>query len=321
MTDDQAVSFLRSRASGPNVGFITVRRIDPTTSSNDIARRSLEEARSKHLELYGNGILMNLMRAGGVVVLEFDTKSDNALKLDLVASDETGQAIVKAEMVDGELNKNVAQEILGKSENLSSDFFGAQRSDLTEILSDFRGARDASVVAPDEQGYLAIPERVSKLTTKFDELLELGGLSSGLQLWAVRHSVSCPVYAANPDAAVGLARSEQARLEGEFLNKKGSNPNLIDHLIDLNSIETHDQLLARIEQLKELSAFLDERSPIRFDSTYEANKSIATISLNLGVTKQSPSPLYATMNAAGMISIWSHSESGEFKLKGLSEGD
>lgn len=143
-----------------------------------------------------------------------------------------------------------------------------------------------------------------------------------MQLWPIRYALSLPAYANNPAAAVDLARKELVKLASEFLARKGKTPDFVYHLPDLDSIDSRDKLAARIQLLRELDSFLDERISVQSDSSrHQANVLISTIPLFLGVTKQNSARLYAVMTAPGLISIWGRAESGEFVLKGLSEGD
>jgi hypothetical protein len=324
-TEYEAVSILRSRgSSAPGDEFVVVRKLEPTPSTLHAAQQSLQEAQSLHLDLYSNGVLVNLMRAGGFVILEYDRKSDRATRLHLVTLDEAGRAFVKSENVDGDLGRSEALMILDRSAQFSEAFFSSPSSDLGQILRKFGGTGTSTLGIPDGQGYLAIPEAVKKLTRRPEELSELTSLSSAVQLWTIRCALAMPVYAANPVAAVQKSSNKLSGLAQEFLAEKGEKGGLdsIDHLVDLDSIQTHDEFTMRLQRLKELNSFLDKHFPLRLDSAaYKANASICVIPLNLGVMGQDGDHAYGVMTAPGLISIWKHAESGEFVLRGLSVGE
>ena len=322
MTQDQALSILRSStANSPNVGFVVVRKIEPTPSTIHEAQKSLNEARLKHLNLYGGGVLVNLIRSGGFAVLEFDEKSDTANRFHLVTLDEAGKAIVQSRDVHGNLTRKEALMIVTRSGDFSDAFFSSPSSEMKQIALDFGGAEMAALGTSDGQGYFEIPEAVRKLTTRADELLDLASLSSALQLWPIRHSLTMPVYAASPVEAVKLARDDQFKLMEKFLAEKAKHPDFIFHLLDLDSIKTRDELTARLQWLTELSSFLDNHSPLESDAaTYRANVSISAMPLELGVEHNSDR-FYAVMTAPGLISIWARDKSGNFVLKGVSEGE
>ena len=323
MTEDEALSVLRSKAASTvNLGFVTVYKPEPTPSTTRAAQESLDEAQSKQLNLYGKGIFVNLMRAGGFVVLEFDTRSDMATRLHLVTLDETGETIVQSKNVEGDLSRSEALTIIERSEKLSDAFFNSPGSQLNELPRKFGGARVANVGIPDGQGYWAIPERVRKLTTQPDELLDLASLSAAAQLWPIRYASSMPIYAANPAIALKSAHQKYKEIVNEFLRRNNKSPDFVDHLLDLDSINTRDVLATRLHWLRDLVSFLDTECPCQLDSAiYRANLSISTIPLFLGVMKQNSEHLYAVMTASGLISIWNRSEGGELVLKGLSEGE
>lgn len=322
MTQDQALSILRSSAANSsNVGFVVVHKIEPNGSTTHEAQESLNEAHLKHLDVYGEGVLVNLIGSGGFVVLEFDEKSDTATRFHLVTLDKAGKPVVQSHDIHGNLSRSEALMIVKRSAEFSDAFFSSTGSGMKQIARDFGDAGIAALGASGGQGYFEIPETVRKLTTRPEELLDLASLSSALQLWPIRHSLAMPVYAANPAKAVKLAREQQFKLIGEFLADKGKHPDFIFRLLDLGSIRTRDELTVRLQWLTDLSSFLDDRSPLGLDSaTYRANVSISIIPLDL-VVQQKPDRLYGEMTAPGLISIWSRCKNGDFVLTGVSEGE
>ena len=323
MTEDEALSILRSRATGTlSPGFVTVGRVEATSATRHAAQESLDEVQSQHLDLYGKGIFANMMRAGGFVALEFDAKSDAATRLHLVTLDDAGEAIVQTENVDGSLSRHDALTIIARSEKLAEAFFSSPGSQSDELARKFGGASVANVGIPNAQGYFAIPERLSKLTTQPDELLDLEGLSAAVQLWPVRYALSLPIYSANPSIALKSAHQKLKEVIDEFLRRNRKSPDFLYHLSDFDSIDTRDELAFRIRWLNEIVSFLDTQCPCQSDSSvYRANVSISTIPFYVGVTKQNSDLLYGVMTTAGLITIWSRAENGDFVLKGLSEGE
>ena len=89
MTESQALTALRSKDTTiKDRELVVVDKIAPT--SREIAQKSLDEAQSKHLALYGNGIFLDFVRRGGFTILEIDAKSDMATKLHLITLDDQG---------------------------------------------------------------------------------------------------------------------------------------------------------------------------------------------------------------------------------------
>ena len=260
------------------------------------------------------------MRTGGVTVLEFDEKSDTATRFHLVTLDEAGNPVVQSHDVHGKLTRGEVLMLLGRNATFSDAFLTSPGSEMKQTARDFGGAETA-LGAPDGQGYFAVPEAVRKLTTRPEELSDLAGLSSTLQLWPARHSLAMTVYAANPVDAVRLAREKQLKLVKEFLAGKGKDADFLYDLLDLDTIRTRSELVDRLQWLREISSFLDHRDPLDLGSpTYKANVLISGIPLDIGA-QQDTERFYAIMTAPGLISIWTRAKTGDFVLKGISEGE
>jgi len=322
MTQDQALSVLRSQlANPPNVGFVVVRKVEANPDMRHAAQVSLDEARQKHLDLYGDGALLDLMRTGGFVVLEFNEKSGLATRFHSVTLDETGKPVVQSCNVHGELTKSEVVMLLDKSAAFSDAFFTSVGSGMKQIAKEFGETEIGSLGAPDGKGYFAVPAAVRKLTTRPEELTDLAALSSALTLWPARYSLTLPIYAASPVDAIKLARDEQFKLVKELLTTKGKDADFLYQLLDLDSIRTHGELIARLQWLREITSFLDERNPLNVGSpTYKANRLISRIPLDIGA-EQDAGHLYGVMTAPGVISIWSRTGTGDFVLKGIGEGE
>jgi len=323
LTEDQALSLLRSNVRKPaDIGFVVVRKFEATSGTKNLAQRCWDEAQSKHLKLYGGGVLVNLLRTGGFVVLEYDAKTDMATRLHLVTVDETGKPVIESGNVDGELSKSEALELSRSAEAFTDAFLTSTGSQIKELWRTRASGVVPTFDASGGQGYFAIPVRVAKFTNQPDELMDLSVLSGALQVWPIRHALSLPIYAASPSTAVEMARTEQAKLEKEFLDQKKRSPDFVYHLLDLESIDTHDRLRERLEWLKELNSFLDLHCPSPVTSTIsEANVSISLIPLKLGVMKEHSDRVFAAMSAPGLISIWTREETGKFVLKDVSEAE
>jgi hypothetical protein len=321
LTEDQALSTLRSRSTNPrDAGFIITRRFEPTPITRHVAQQSWDEAQSKHLELYGKGILIDLMRTGGFAVLEFDTKTDRAMKLHLITLGEDGGTSLQSQTLEGELSRGDTLALLRRGQNFA-EALNSSSSQIEQMLQTFGGTHVPAFERSGGHGYFAVPHHVARLATQPDEVLELSRLSGALGLWPIRYAPSMVAYAANPKAAIELAASEQSSLEKEFITARGKSPDFINDLLDLDSIATHDQLAQRLQWRRDLNSFLERRRPIPPDSaTFKANTSISVIPLQLGVTKEDSENLYAVMSAQGLISIWTHAGKGNFILRAVSDG-
>jgi len=322
MTQDQALSILRSQlANPPGVGFFTVREIEASPDTWRAAQVSLDEAHQQHLALYGDGVLLDLMRTGGFAVVEFNETSGITTRLHLVTLDEAGKPVVRSHDVHGELTKSETLMLLDRNTAFSDVFFAPDGSEMKQLADDFGEAGIGSLGAPDGQGYFAVPEAIRKLTTRPEELSDLAGLFSILTLWPARYSLTSPVYAASPVDAVTQARNQQLKLVKDFLAEKGKGVKFFFDLMDLNSIRTHEELLDRVQWLREIVSFLNEHSPLNVGSTtYRANVFVSSIPLDI-VAEQDTERFYGVMTAPGVVSIWSRDAKGDFFLKGIGEGE
>jgi hypothetical protein len=321
MTEDQAISAVRAhRENVPNAGFVVALKVLPTPETQRVAQESLAEARSKQLTLYENGLFVNLLRAGGYLVLEFDKKTGAANKLYLATLNSTGEYVVHSSGIHGELTKDEAQTIIDRSANFSKAFFDSSVSPMKELLVTFGGPEAAAVGISDGQGYLAVPENVKNLSTGPGELLELTSLANGIALWTIRHALEMPIYAANPIAAVQQANKKLSELSQELRGDTGKKNELdsVDRLLDFDRIRSHEELEARLKSLRELSSFLDERSPLQVNSgAYKANTSISTVPLDLLVERDT-AQFYGATTLPGLMSGWRHEKNVGLVLMGLS---
>jgi hypothetical protein len=322
MTQDQAFSILRTHLGNPvNVGFVAVHEVEANPDTQQAAQVSLDEARQKHLSLYGGGVLLDLMRTGGFIILEFNEKSGLATRLHSVTLDEAGKPVVQSCDVRGELTKSEVVLLLDRNAAFSDAFLNSLGSGMKQIAKDFGEAKIGSLGALDGKGYFAVPDAVRKLTTRPEDLTDLVALSSTLTLWPARYSLTLSIYAASPVDAIKLARDEQLKLVKEFLTTKGKNADFLYQLLELDSIRTHGELIARLKWLREITSFIDERNLLNLGSpTHKANTLISRIPLDI-VAEQDAGYLYGVMTAPGIISIWSRTGTGNFVLKGIGEGE
>lgn len=317
MTEEQAFALLRSaNASSPDLGFVTVRRLKATASTRRTAEESLKEARSRHLEPYWDGVLTDLMREGGFVILEVNQRYDTARRLHLVTLDEAGKPLVQSKDIEGDISRSDALALLSMSQELSEAFFASPGPHLRELLRKFGGGHLPVVESRDAEKYSTLPESVIGLATP-GQLQDFNILSTTLLLWPVRQAPALPMYAANSAVAVDLAQKDQENLFKQFCRRKGKRPDFIYDLIDFDSISSRDELVLRLQWLREMNSFLEQNCRFCSDSaTYKDNIAISTIPLELGVEKDS-GRMYDVMTAPGLLSGWIRTESGEFILKVL----
>lgn len=323
LTEEQAESALRGKVGASHtVEFVTLRKVEATSNTRSVAHECLHEAQLKHIEMYGEGVLLNFLRTGGFVVLEFDAKTRLATHVQLVTRDETGKAAIHSEIVEGQLTKNEAVALTQRNESFSGAVLPPLNPRLAEVWRAFGGANPPTYDGHNDQdGYFAIPARLTLFTTRPDELMELSALQAELGLWTIRYAPSLPIFAASPYEALKIAHDELLRLETEFRLRKKEKPDFIYHLYDLDSITTRDTLHDRIQSLRELIEYLNQHNSSPASAKFrEANISVATIPLFLGVMQHKSDRVLGAMSASGMISEWTVNKAGELVLVDVSEG-
>jgi hypothetical protein len=321
MSEEQALSILRARATSREVAFVVARRLEPGPGDERVAQRALDEARSRHVSLFADGLFVNLMRAGGALALEYDARSDRTVKLHLVAADESGRPVLRSWDASGDVTRSEALLLIRKSEDFSRAFFNSRGPRVDSLLSEFGGKDVAALDVASLDGYFEIPESVARVAQQREQLLRLIGLDATVNLWPERHALAMPIYAASPETALKGAVDQLFALAKEFLARRGKGLDSIGELTDPHSIHTSAELVERLQWLADLNSFLNERSPLPVDSAlYQANVRISTIPLYLTAEEQ-PFRWYQVMTLPQLISVWSPDKSGGLALIGVSEGE
>jgi hypothetical protein len=104
LTPDRAIAAVRSKASKSGTSFQIVREIQSSAKTQEVAQRSLQEAASRHLSPYGDGIFLNLLKGGGFLILETDPTTGNALSLHLISSGTDRHPVIESHEVEGNVS-------------------------------------------------------------------------------------------------------------------------------------------------------------------------------------------------------------------------
>ena len=320
MTEDQALSLLRARSSGTaNAEFVVVHEFEPDEATRSVAKEASNRAESEHRELYEAGVLVDMMRFGGFLVLETDAATDTTTALHLVTQNGAGKPVVESNPVQDKVSRADALILLDKSETIARAFLGSPSSNMTNVLREYVGEHLPASTSFQGEFYFDLPEDVAKLPASPEQLLDLISISGELEVWSVRSALSTQSFAANPEKALAVAHEQELILADKFLADQPGGLKFPD-LMDLNSIKTVDGLVERANLLRELNSFLNERDPVRVNSsTYQANLRIAAIPLQLGFASSETTNWYGVMTASGLIFAWSRDGSGDIVLAGLAE--
>src|SRR5208282_2789861 len=107
--------------------------------------------RSKHLDVDSDGAFVNLLRAGGFVVLESDMKTEIANRLHLLTLNQDGKPASNSENIEGTLTKRDALKLIKRGASFSNAFFSAPSSQMKQVLREFGGARSPTLRTFDKQ--------------------------------------------------------------------------------------------------------------------------------------------------------------------------
>src|SRR5579859_1389156 len=103
-TLDEAITAIRSKEPHSGSSFRLIRELHSSATTREAAD--------------GDGVLIDLTRSGGFVILEVDDKSDHAISLHLVSRTAHGDALVESNPVQGEVSATLAQKLIKESADL-----------------------------------------------------------------------------------------------------------------------------------------------------------------------------------------------------------
>src|ERR1017187_6908794 len=76
LTAEQAITVARSNAK-PGSSFIVLRKITAGADARGIGDQALAQAKADKIDLYENGILVNILRSGGYLLAETNPRTHN----------------------------------------------------------------------------------------------------------------------------------------------------------------------------------------------------------------------------------------------------
>jgi hypothetical protein len=278
----------------------------------EAAQLSLDLASSHHVGLYGDGVLVELMRAGGFVILEVDDKSDHAISLHLVSRSASGHAVIESNPVQGEVSATLAQELISETADLVDVLFDTPLN-TSALESKFERSRFPESHDPDEDettNLFAIPSPMENVGADQSEIRELAVLLGTINTWPIRYAISTRTFPADPIRAIEAGAREFVSIGRQFTHGNKENLGVLRLLQDLKTVRSSEQLRTRIATLGLFDNFLEQKllSPDTA-TTFAANRAISTIPLKLGFYGP-PDTSYGVMTSSGIIVGWKVSSSG-----------
>jgi hypothetical protein len=263
-------------------------------------------------EAAGEGILFDLMRSGGFVILEVDTKDDHAISLHLVSQTAGGDALVESKPVEGEISGSLAQELIRESADLV-DLLLSTPIDASALERKFDGSHFPESHDPDDDeidNLFAVPVGIKNVGADDGAIRELAVLLGSIDTWPIRYAISTRIFPSDAPRAIEAGARELGSLSRQFTHGKKEGLDVLHLLQDLKSVRSAEQLRNRVSTLGLLDNFLEQKlvSP---DASMNsaANRLIATIPLEIGFNG-TPDSSYAVMTSSGIIVGWKVSSGG-----------
>jgi hypothetical protein len=79
LTLDRVVAAIRSKSPRPGSTFQLLRELRSSAETQELAQRSMREASSHHMAPYNDGVFLDVLTIGGLLVLEVDSATDTAI--------------------------------------------------------------------------------------------------------------------------------------------------------------------------------------------------------------------------------------------------
>jgi hypothetical protein len=319
LTGDRAIAAVRLKVHDAQTSFQIVREVEPSTQTQEVAQLSFRESSSQHVTIYGDGIYLDLLKNGGFLILQVDSETRNATGLHLVSSRDDGRYIVQSHKIEDRVDPALVGELTHHTAEFVRDLLNSPPSAILKLQSRFYGGNFPVYDSPQEQSFFSIPRTVQRIKLASDEPRELATLIGAFQLWPIRFAISMPIYAANPNRALELARQKHKDLVARFLQENNRNPEFVYDLQDLESIRSGEQLTDRVAWFRRLDDFLDQAYQRLCDSnTFSVNSSISTIALEFGAAGHRQEGSYAVMTSPGLIVVWRRLQTGGFAVAEVS---
>lgn len=327
LTAEQAIAAARRNSKTEKLGgtFSVLIEIPSNADTRRFGDQALAQARVKHIELYLNGILTDILRSGGFLVVQILPTTNKANSLDspefvsilhLVSLGSDG--VPKDVMSGPGMDLADTQELTRNTIEFVEQLYSTPSTEDLSLESRFYGGSFPE--ADQFQGTLfAIPHSLRKLGANPNEVREAAALYGGYLFWVNRYALSMPIFAASPVTALNVAADKENTLKAEFLRSNHVDPDLD---LDLDNIRSKMQLQERITLLKRLDKFLEDALKNDSDPTIvRANLSIATMPLGTGATSGLGDGIYSSSTPSMFEFFWQRIPTGGFAVKMISWAD
>jgi hypothetical protein len=318
LAKEQAVKILRSKGLGSaHSNFRIVATIRATSETKHVGEAAQKGSAVRKVEPVRDGSLISLLRFGGVVVLEFDSRTGRGVAFHIV----TAEGLTDSAEIEGVADENEIREIAFKTTELVRDLLTLPMDELGQVIDRYFDGRCPIYKNPDDAGYFSVPVQVRSLGT-VREVNHLGVLAWTSLLRQVRWSLSKEEYAVNPNEAFRQVDKDLTADTDRFVAQEGLISDKFYELVDLESISTHAELTQRTGFLEKLNGYLENASAARENRpVHDANFGIATLPVSLNVLKRGQNRYLVVSTISGIIASWKVSPNGRYTLAGLTQSE
>jgi hypothetical protein len=318
LAKEQAVKILRSKGLGSaHSNFRIVATIRATSETKHVGEAAQKGSAVRKVEPVRDGSLISLLRFGGVVVLEFDSRTGRGVAFHIV----TAEGLTDSAEIEGVADENEIREIAFKTTELVRDLLTLPMDELGQVIDRYFDGRCPTYKNPDDAGYFSVPQRVRNLGNT-REVNQLGVLAWSSLVRQVRWSLSKEEYAANPNAVLRQVDEDISIETNRFVGQEGLSSDRFYEIVNLESISTHMELARRMSFLEKLNAYLEKANTARENKLVrDANLAISTLPVSLNVLKRGESRFFVVSTPSGIIVSWKVSPHGTHTLVGLTQSE
>ena len=316
LTPQQAIVAARSKGKHGS-SFQIVRELTADAGTRRIAEQSLQDAQTRHVRLYGDGILVDVLANGGFLVAEIDPGTDNLVALHLVSTGRLGRPARFAYPSESGVKFEEAAKIIHDTADFTETLLSTPPSEAASLESRFSGGAFPEYDETWDSSYFAIPHSVLRIKAEPSEYRELAALYGSCVFWPYRYALSLPAYAANPLTARQAAAEKQDALQAQFLRIDNKRPGF---LYAPEYLRTEEDLAERIDWLRRLNRFCEEtlKRDAAAPDVLESIKAVASIPIQVEAVTRGGDTFFAT-TASGVAIYWQRLATGAFAVKKVSE--
>jgi hypothetical protein len=316
LTPQEAIDAAR-RNSKAGSSFTVLREVVANAYTRRVGDQALTEAQARHIQLYRDGILTDVLRSGGFLLAETESRTNTLIAVHLVSLGSDGVPKDALYWSDGVVRLADAQELAKDTTEFVEKLYSTPSPEASSLESRFYASRFPEYDQSEDYSPFAIPRSLLKVGADPNEYREAAALYGGFLFWSARYAVSMPAFAANPDVAENAAEDKRSMLKADFLRNNHMDS---DFHFDLENIRNKEQLRQRIDVLRKLDGFLEEA--LKNDANpalVRANISVVVIPLGVGADRVGRQVLYGCSTGSLFLIYWQRLPTGGFAVYGISE--